>query len=182
MEKTNINLLPTATRFQLSQIRLARKLKKTAFIVIGFWLFIVLVTFSLKTFILYRKKVLANEKAQVETALDQVSSEIGLQQSLILRLKLAAEVISKRPYFSRSLDDLFLLFPEGTEIQRISIERVNIKISGRILSLAALQEFERRVADTRREEKYQTMEMTSLNGGKGDWTFSLEIKENKNSG
>lgn len=182
MEKTNINLLPTATRFQLSQIRLARKLKKTAFIFVGFWLFVVLVMLSLKTLISYRKKVLAAERVRVETALDQVSSQIGLQQSLVLRLKLAAEVISKRPYFSKRLTALFSLLPEDTELQRISIEAAHVKVSGQISSLSSLKEFEERIALARREKRYQAMEMTSLNSGKGKWAFSLEMRENPNPG
>ncbi len=177
MKKLSVNLLPTATKFQLSQIRLAKKLKKIAFVLVIVWLTVGAVIFSIKLFLSYRKNTLSKQKKELDFALEGFSPKMELQQALRFRLKLVAEVLKTRPSLKEKLDEALALFPENTEIDTLKIKGGKIDVTGSIGSLSGWADFEERIITAGREEVYKSAELKSLSQGEGWWNFLLELQE-----
>lgn len=177
MKKLGINLLPTATRFQLSQLRLSKKLKQIAFVSVGVWVFVVLVVFVVRVTVNRRIGTLVKEEREIKLILEEVSPQMSLQQSLRFRLKLAAEVISERPLLAEKMIRTVSLLPVGASIRTISFRGKNSEIIGEVSSLSDLAEFEHLLISASREKLYRKINIRSLGSNNGKWGFLVEISE-----
>ena len=176
MKKLKINLLPTATRFQLSQIRLARRLKLAAYLVLGFWLVVLVVLLSFRTFLNFQRRKLISQKKRLENSLKELSPQIELQQGLRWRLKLTAEVLQKRASLGRELGQIMSSFPIESVIGNVRVKKGKTEINGTIFTLPALAEFERKLAMLNKEREYSLVKINSLVRGENGWNFTLELK------
>lgn len=179
MKKPNVNLLPTAARFQISQIRLAEKLNKIAFASVIIWFILAGVIFSLRLFLHFQGESLLKQSRSLEASLIQFTPKIELQQALRFRLKLAAEVLKARPLFGEKISRLINLFPEGAEIDSLRIKGGKTEVSGSLFSLVDLDDFEKRVARAEKEGAYLNVKLNSLSQSEREWNFSLELEEKK---
>lgn len=184
MKKVNVNLLPTKTRFQLAQIRLAKRLKKIAFAVVVVWLLVVAIVGLFRLALLLKSRSLASQKDSLETSLSQFSPEIDLQQALRFRLKLLAETLEARPLITDKLKTIYNLLPEGSRIDNLKIDKKEIKISGSISSLAGVAKLEEGLALAGKDQTYRSAKLAGLSYDerKGRWDFALELKEGKKNG
>lgn len=176
MKSVKINLLPGAARFRLSQIKLARKLKRVAYLILGLWLAVGIATFGLKAFLGYQKKKLVARKRQLEAAIRELSPQIELQQALRFRLKITAGVLQGRSSVAEKIKRLEAALPEGTVIQSLKIKGGAIGINGRVPQLTSLVEFERELVEVA-QEYYPQAKIVSLSKKEADWVFILELKE-----
>lgn len=176
MKKLKINLLPTATRFQLSQIKLARRLKLAAYSMLGFWLVAAAALLSLKFFLNYQKQRLIGQKKRLEDSLRELSPQIELQQGLRWRLKLAAEVLEKRPSLGQKLGQIMSSFPIESVVNNVRVKKSKTEINGTIFTLPALAEFEKKLVMLNKEREYSLVKINSLVRGGNGWNFTLELK------
>lgn len=177
MKKVNVNLLPTENRFQLSQLRLARQFKVISFFVVGIWLVTVAVVFGLKTVSSMKLKALATEGKEIKSSLDHFSPEIELQQKLRFYLKLVVETLKSRPSFAKKLERVMSIFPEDVIIESINFSGSEIEIRGMLSSLGGVAIFEDKVAEIKKENIYQTIDLEGTTFSQGVWKFSLKLTE-----
>ena len=176
MKKLKINLLPIATRFQLSQIKLARRFKLAAYLVLSFWFVVLVVLLSVGFFLNFQKQKLISQKKRLENSLKELSPQIELQQGLRWRLKLTAEVLQKRLSLGRELGQIISSFPIESAIGNVRVKKGKIEIKGTIFTLPSLAEFERKLAMLNKEREYSLIKMNSLVRGENGWNFILELK------
>lgn len=176
MKSITINLLPSATRFQLSQIRLAKRLRRIAYLIVLLWLIIGVISFSLIGVLGYQKRKLIDQKNQLETSIKEFSPQIDLQQALRFRLKVTAEVLKGRFSMAEKMRRLEAIFPEGTSIRSLKIKKTGIEIAGQIPNLVSLADFERELVKAI-GEYYSQAKIESLSRGKSNWSFVLKLKE-----
>lgn len=178
MKEIDINLLPTATRFELQKIKLEKQLKKIAVIVVVVWLVVLGLVVAGRMFFRIRLSQLNKKEKNISQAMQQFSPQVNLQQSLRLRVKLAADVLAKRPLFYDRLDRLMSYLPEERKLNRLEIKRNEIKLSGSLPTLASLNNLEEQLKDLNRKEKYGKIDLTGVGQNPdGRWDFSLEVKE-----
>jgi len=179
MKRADVNLLPTKTRFQLSRIRLAKRLKKAAFAAVAVWLTVVIAVSSFRLFLLMKGKNSASQRTSLEASLSQFSPEMDLQQALRFRLKLLAQTLNSRPLVSEKLKTLHSFFPEDMEIDQLEMDQRKIKISASLASLTSVAELEENLASAGKDKIYQSAKLTGLryNKKEGRWNFVLELIE-----
>lgn len=175
MKPIKINLLPGAARFQLSQIRLAEKLRRIAYLVLFFWLALVIVVFLLKGVLGYQEKKLVAQKKQLEASIKEFSPQVELQQALRFRLKLTAETLTGRSSMAEKIQEIESLLPEGSLVRVLKIKSNDIEVSGKISTLLALAEFERRL-DKIAKKEYSDAKVESLSKEDDGWSFILKLK------
>jgi len=176
MKIAKINLLPTAARFQLSQIKLAKRLKEIAYLVVAFWLVLVVALLSVRIVLDQQKKKVLAQRTQLENSLKQLAPQMQLQQALRFRFKLAAEVLAGRPSMAKKIQEVESLLPEGSTIKTLRIRGSSIEVSGKILTLAALAEFEQQLNETAKK-KYSQVKVRSLSKEDNKWSFILELNK-----
>jgi Tfp pilus assembly protein PilN len=176
MEKIDINLLPTATRFQLQKIRLAKKLEKYAYIAAGVCLVVMPIVFITKFLLIRRYQQLENEKKQLNASLANLNAEFQLQQSLRLRLKLVTEVLNKRIDMSANIDQLLEILPPSTEISNINADKNKLEVRGLIKGLADVNQLENRITKLKSSDDFVYIKLNSLVKAEDGWSFSLEVK------
>ncbi len=178
MKEIDINLLPAATRFELQAIKLEKKLKKLAGIVVLIWLVILGLVVAGRLFFRFRLSALESSKQNVNNALEQFSPQASLQQALRLRLKLAADVLEKRPLFYDSFNQLISYLPEETNINRLDLKAKAITLGGSVPDLIYLDRLEQDLKKLEREENYTKIDLTGLGQDEfGRWNFVLEVRE-----
>lgn len=176
MKSTTINLLPSAAKFQLSRIRLAKRLKRIAYLVVVLWLLIGAITLSLTGFLGYQKRKLANQKKELEASIKEFSPQIDLQQGLRFRLKVTAEVLKGRTSMAEKMRRVEAILPEGTSIRSLKIKKTDIEIDGQIPNLVSLADFEKELVRAVGEH-YSQAKIESLSRGESNWSFILKLKE-----
>lgn len=177
MKKPTVNLLPTATRFQLSQIRLAKKLKKVAFILAIVWLVLIIGITTYRLILSNKEKSLVKEKKDLETSLNQLMPQAALQQSLRLRLKLVAEVLKGRVDWAERTRTILSLIPEDARVDFLKAKGKEVELGGRIYFLSDLVQFEEKVNEVKKAERYEELTLSSLSRSSDYWNFFLKIVE-----
>jgi Tfp pilus assembly protein PilN len=178
MKEIDINLLPAATRFELQKIKLEKQLKKIAVIVVIVWLVILGLVVAGRLFFRFRLSQLSKKEQNISQAMQEFSPQVNLQQSLRLRVKLAADVLAKRSLFYDRLDRLMSYLPEERELSRLEIERGGIKISGTLPDLVSLNNLEKKLNEMNSKENYRKIDLSSVGQApSGRWQFSLEVRE-----
>lgn len=178
MKEIDVNLLPTATRFELQRIKLEKNLKKIAFAVIGVWLVILGSVVGGRLFFRWRLSQLNKKETNINVAMKEFSPHVDLQQALRLRVKLAADILDKRYLFYDRLDKLMSYLPEELKIDRLDIGRNSIKLSASLPSLISLNQLEEELIQLNRKEEYRNIDLTGLGQDEtGRWNFILEVKE-----
>lgn len=178
MEEIDINLLPTATRFELQRVELEKKLKKIAAIGVLIWLVILGLVVAGRLFFRFRLGQLGEKEANIDNAMKEFSPQVDLQQSLRLRVKLAANVLDKRSLFYDRLSKLMSYLPEELKINRLELGRGTIKLSASLPSLTSLNQLEEQLKELNRKEEYKKIDLTRLGQDEqGRWNFVLEVKE-----
>ncbi|MFO7901401.1 MAG: hypothetical protein R6U98_01975 [Pirellulaceae bacterium] len=116
MKEIDINLLPTSTRFELQRIKLEKKLKKAAVVVVIIWLVVLGLVVAGRLFFGFRLSQLNKKKQNISNAMQEFSPQLDLQQSLRLRVKLAADVLAKRSLFYERLSRLMSYLPDDYQL------------------------------------------------------------------
>ena len=179
MKKLNVNLVPSASRFQLQKLRLTKTLRKAAFWAVIVWALIAFLLIITRLVLAQRKRAYLNDQKQATLSLEEFSSQVELQQALRLRLKIAAEVLNQRPLFTEKVERILDLLPEDSSIKTLKIKKGQLNVGGSIDSLEGVQFFEGKLAKARKDEDYRIIYLKSLTQGDQGWDFSLEIFETK---
>ncbi len=178
MKEIDINLLPTATRFELQRIELEKKLKKFAGIGIIVWLVVLGLVVTGRLFFRFRLGQLQKKETNLKRAMEQFSPQVDLQQSLRLRVKLAANILDKRSLFYDRLSKLISYLPEELKINRLELGESSIKLSASLPSLSSLNQLEEQLKKLNQKEEYKKIDLTGLGQDEqGHWNFVLEVKE-----
>ena len=175
MKERVINLLPTASRFQVSQIRLLRRFKKVALAVLCFWFLLLAGLFSWKFFLDYQERKILEQKRKVEASLEEFAPEMDLQQALRLRLKLVASVLSDRPKLSQKIQEIESLLPDESIIKLLKIQGEKTKVNLRINNLSSLENFENLLLQLVREKDYSSVRIYSISHDQYGWNLMLEL-------
>jgi Tfp pilus assembly protein PilN len=179
MERIDINLLPTAARFQLSRLKAAKKFKKAAYFSVAAWIILMLIVFLLRVVLAQQTAKIALEKTRAEQLLNSLSPQTDLQQALRWRLKLAGEVLTARPKVGEKISALVAAFPEGSVIKTLRIKGDKTEVSGFLPGLIGLSEFERRISVLVDEGKYSSVKIKSLAKKEANFDFLVEFQEMK---
>lgn len=178
MKEVNINLLPAATRFELQRIKLEKRLRKAALIVVIAWLIILGLVVAGRMFFRFRLSQLNSKKKNISNAMQEFSPQVNLQKSLRLRVKLAADVLAKRSLFYERLSQLISYLPDDYQMERLELKRNTIKISASLATLIDLNDLEEDLKKLNKTGKYNKIELTSIGQDEfGRWNFMLEVKE-----
>lgn len=179
MERIDVNLLPTAARFQLSRLNAAKKFRKAAYLSVIVWIILMLVVLLLKVILAKQTAKITLEKTRAEQLLKSLSPQTDLQQALRWRLKLVGEVLASRPKTGEKISALVAAFPEGSVIKTLRVKEDKTEISGFLPGLIGLSEFERRISLLINEGKYSSIKIKSLAKKEGNFDFLVEFQEVK---
>lgn len=178
MDKINaVNLLPTATRLNITQQKLAKRLRNLSILTGIVSILFVLGVFGYEFWLIRQKKSLLTEKKGLEESILQFSPRLILQQKLRFRLKLVSKLLASRTETTERLVDLSNILPEGTLVEDINIEKNEIEIKGRFARLSQVEAFEEKVTAVKNQEIYQEISFSSLHKTAIGWPFSLTLVE-----
>ncbi|MFH1561693.1 MAG: hypothetical protein ABID04_03930 [Patescibacteria group bacterium] len=176
MDKANINLVPTESRFQLAKLRFNQAVKRLTILSIVVCLVVFGLLGSVHLGVNYRLNSLNKEKQRLDREVKALSPQMDLQQTLRWRLKLVAQVLVDRVSFAQSLDNLKLILPIETEVKRMKLAPGGIEFSGIVPDLASLEELENKI---NQDSFYSAIELKSLGRETNGWGFSLKLSFKK---
>jgi len=175
MSQVKINLLPEAARFQLTEIRIVRRVRRWAYWVVTIALVVFGLTLIAKLLLSYQVKKLRRQKQELEVSLRQFSPQIELQQALRYRLKLAAETMRGRRSMTQLAQKVDRLLPAETLIRSIRIKGDYVEVTGLLPQLTDLDQFEKQTLAVAREYFVQAT-LRSLSREENYWLFTLELR------
>ena len=171
VQKKRINLLPKDVEYSEK----LRFLKKTSFLVLGVYLFLLFALLGVTFYFFQTESKLASMNESLKQEVDQYRNKEGLLLTIADRVGLSKSIYGLSNTGSiEMVNDIMSLFPSGVEVASVGSKQSGsgIVVAGRTSSSTALKE----TLDRIKGKQFNEAWLQNFSLGEGGYNFSLDIR------
>ena len=180
--ETTVNLIPSKARFSAANDRQKKKLLSIILLISGLMLGLCLLSLILG----WQANMSFNKQKRVElvrqTQLDSYDAEVVLNQDMQYRLQLLTDLLGRKPYYGRTVQEFEKLLPVGVKVEKMDLDGVGkIKAELTLVGGEGMTPVENLIADVsqngRKDYFFSKLSIANVIWDQKGWHFSMEAEK-----
>lgn len=174
----NLNLLPSEAKFQMTKVRLQKKIRWTMMGLVGLWILSMIIAYGWGFVVESRLKVAESKREKTLADYNSMTDKVMVNQSLKYQAKLVGKALAARFEYGKAFETVNELFPDGIQLNDFEMDPSGFfKVTGSTSGKTNVDKLENLVAtvNSGKDDRFKAIRLTSIQLKNGVWKFVMEV-------